>query len=527
MQGIRRSMLAMIATTGFCRAILPSEVVVLYNDADPASKQLAETYRTLRGIPQGNEVGLPMPKSSDISREEFAGQIVEPLRQEFNRKRWWKRSKDANGVLQPVENRMRVIVSMRGVPLRIRAAPKTQDGKAAANGANQPAIPADPVADHDEASVDSELALFGVDGLPTHGALQNRYFKSSASFSDASHPYMMLTARIDAASAETCERMMRDAVETEATGLWGMAYVDIANKFPQGDGWLETIAQKNRKTGVPTVVDRFAETLPKHYPMGGAAQYFGWYDWHVGGPFLHPDFRFKPGAVAVHIHSFSAEQLVNASKNWCAPLLDRGATVTVGNVYEPYLHLTHDLGILHERLLVGHSWVEACWMAMPVCSWQGVVLGDPLYRPFRHLDGSGKVREDDKPFRALRAATLRWADRADERRRALEAAAQRTSSGCLAEAIGLDLVADRHMAEAVVHFQSAKAWFGNSVDRLRQDFHIIGIDRAAGRKSLALDGLRAAKHRIGPQAEAEALQAWIDLLDPPPPPKPEARPPSR
>jgi hypothetical protein len=83
------------------------------------------------------------------------------------------------------------------------------------------------------------------------------------------------------------------------------------------------------------------------------------------------------------------------------------------------------------------------------------------------------------------------------------------------------------MAEAVVHFQSAKAWFGNSVDRLRQDFHIIGIDRAAGRKSLALDGLRAAKHRIGPQAEAEALQAWIDLLDPPPPPKPEARPPSR
>ena len=527
MRGISRLLLAVFAMTGICAAIAPSQVVVLYNDADPGSKSLADRYCELRGIARSNAVGLAMPNSADISREEYEDRIAGPLRAEFDRQRWWKRGRDANGVVQPVENRMRVIVSMRGVPLRIRATPKPQAGKDPAP-ANAPPKPVDPVAGHDEASVDSELALFGIEGLPTEGVLQNRYFKSSAPFANAGHPYLLLTARIDAASVETCERMMRDAVEAEASGLWGMAYVDIANKYPQGDEWLESIVRANRKAGIPTAVDRFGETLPKHYPMGGAAQYYGWYDWHVGGPFVHPDFRFRKGAVAVHIHSFSAEQLGNPAKNWCAPLLEKGAAVTVGNVYEPYLHLTHDLGILHDRLLAGHSWVEACWMAMPVCSWQGVVLGDPLYRPFRRLDGSGKVLDEDKPFRAWRMASERWADRADERRRQLESAAQRTSSGWLAEAIGLDLLADGRSSEAVVQFQSAKAWFATSADRLRQDFHIIGIDRAAGRKQLALDGLRAAALRLGPQPESAALQAWIDLLDPPPPPpaKPVA-PPSR
>jgi uncharacterized protein (TIGR03790 family) len=79
-------------------------------------------------------------------------------------------------------------------------------------------------------------------------------------------PFLILTARIDAASHATCERMIRDAIEAEKTGLWGMAYVDIANKFPQGDQWLETVVSET-PAGIPTVVDRFNDTLPKNYPM--------------------------------------------------------------------------------------------------------------------------------------------------------------------------------------------------------------------------------------------------------------------
>jgi uncharacterized protein (TIGR03790 family) len=170
---------------------------------------------------------------------------------------------------------------------------------------------------------------------------------------------MVLTARIDASSMATCERMIRDAVDTEISGLWGRAYVDIAKKYPMGDKWLEQIVAQNLRGGIPTVVDRFNDTLPKNYPMTQASLYYGWYDGNVSGPFLNTQFRFRKGAVAVHIHSFSAQQLSNSNQNWSAPLLERGATVTVGNVYEPYLELSHYLDILHQRLLAGHSWVEA------------------------------------------------------------------------------------------------------------------------------------------------------------------------
>ena len=250
--------------------------------------------------------------------------------------------------------------------------------------------------------------------------------------------------------------MIRDAVEVEKTGLWGMCYVDIANKFPQGDQWLEAVVRENSAVGIPTVVDRFNDTYPKNYPMADAALYFGWYDRNVGGPFLNPAFRFRKGAVAMHLHSFSAEQLTNSEKNWSGPLLERGAAVTIGNVYEPYLHFTHDFGILQQNLLAGDCWVEACWKAMPVTSWQGVVIGDPLYRPFRHLDGSGEVTDEDDDYRALRSAKLRWPRDVVERNKQLEEAAERMKSGVLAEAVALDLLADGRSAEAAARFRTAK-----------------------------------------------------------------------
>ncbi len=501
-------------------------VAILYNLADPESRKLAEFYREARGIPAENLIALEMPVTPDISRADYDAKIAEPLREEFDRRGWWRRAKDRSGVRQPVVNKIRVLVTVRGVPLRILQTPQPPpeigpDGK--------PVPQTNPFKGRDEASVDSELSMFGVEGVPMEGGLQNKYFQSEKPITGMEFPFLILTARIDAPSLSTCERMIRDAIETEKTGLWGMAYVDIANKFPQGDQWLETVARENRQAGIPTVVDRFNDTFPMHYPMGEAALYFGWYDWDVSGPFLNPAFRFRKGAVAAHLHSFSAQQLGNATQNWSGPLLEKGAAVTIGNVFEPYLHLTHDLGMLQQRLLDGHSWVEACWMAMPVTSWQGVVLGDPLYQPFGHLDGSGEVVDGDVAFRALRAAHLRWANDPSERRKQLDQAAERMRSGVVAEAAGLDCLGQGLNAEAVVRFRQAKALYPAEADKLRQDFHIIAIDRAAGRKDLAVRGLRDAETRYSTIPEALSLKGWLDILDPPPPPpadptKPPAAP---
>ncbi|NJR43432.1 MAG: TIGR03790 family protein, partial [Akkermansiaceae bacterium] len=355
-------------------AISPQSVAVIYNSKVPESKKLAETYREARGIPIENLISLELPIAADISRDDYEKKIAVPLRAEFEKRNWWKRQKDSTGMVGPVENKIRVLVMMRGVPLRIQP-------QAVANPKNHP------IEDHNEAAVDSELAMLGVETIPINGVLQNKFYQSDQSISEAKLPFLILTARIDGASFATCERMIRDALEVEKNGLWGMAYVDIANKIPEGDQWLENVVKANGPAGIPTVVDRFNDTLPKNYPMLDAAYYYGWYDWNVSGPFLNPKFKFRKGAVAMHIHSFSAEQLTDANKNWSAPLLERGAAVTIGNVYEPYLGLTHNFGIIHQRLLAGHTWVEACWMAMPVVSWQGIVLGDPLYRPCLHLNG--------------------------------------------------------------------------------------------------------------------------------------------
>jgi len=501
---------AMIAGT-HAQQLTNTEVLVLFNKSDPESARLAETYQDARSIPASQILGLEMPKKADITRAEYENSILTPLREHFTDNGWWKRSRDAQGLLLPTANRIRAIVLMRGVPLRIKPVPPKppKEGQAP---------PTDPISPRDEACVDSELALFGIESLPAKGVLKNPFYQSTKQLSESNIPFFVLTSRIDAPAYVTCKKMITDAVETEKHGLWGRAYVDIANKFPQGDKWLNEIVAQNTRMGIPTVTDRFNDTLPKNYPMTDASMYYGWYDWHVSGPFLNPGLQFRPGAVAIHLHSFSAEQLTDAHKNWCAPLLVRGAAATVGNVYEPYLDLTHHFEILHDRLLKGWTFAEAAWASMPVASWQGVVLGDPLYRPFIHINGTGGNRPEDRDFRALRAAAREWPDEADLRREKLAAAAEKLSSGTLAEGLGLEYRENKDIPNAQLWFNKAQAFYVPNADKLRQDMQLIAIERERKNNPAAITELRNARAKYGPIPESEALSGWLDILDPPPPP---------
>ncbi len=509
---LRHLSLVFLIGTATCQHLTNKDVLVLFNTADPDSGKLAEDYREARDIPADRLVGLEMPLRPDITRAEYEKSILIPLRKHFEEKSLWRRGRDPQGVLLPTSCDVRVIVLMRGVPLRIQPSPPTQEKE------GETAKPADPIADRDEASVDSELALFGVESLPAKGVLKNAFFESTRPLSRANMPYLILTSRIDAPTYGTCKRMISDAIATEKTGLWGRAYIDIANKFPQGDKWLEEIVSENQKHGIPTTVDRFNDTFPKNYPMTETSIYYGWYDWSVSGPFLNTRFIFKRGAVAIHLHSFSAQQLDDPHKNWCAPLLVRGAAATVGNVYEPYLHLTHYFDVLQDRLLDGWSFAEASWAAMPVCSWQGIVLGDPLYRPFLHLGGTGENRPEERDFRALAAASRQWPDKPTERREKLAAAAEKLSSGNLAEGLADEYLEEKDYANARIWLEKAKGFHPAKADKLRQEISLIAIDRAAGNTSAAISALRAAKEAYGHLSEAEALSGWLDILDPPPPP---------
>lgn len=490
----------------------PKAVAILYNESDPESRKLAEFYCKSRDIPAGNLIGLGMPVEQTITRQQYDTVIAAPLRKTFEYRGWWNREQDAQGVISPVSNRIQVLVIMRGVPLKIAQTPAKPDAVKSTDPQKQ-------IFDgRDEASVDSELAILGIEGVSLVGAMKNSYYAADKAIADAKFPFLLLTSRIDAPTYATCERMIRDAIEVEETGLWGMTYVDIANKFPQGDQWLEAVVKQSVEVGLPVVVDRFNPTLPSHYPMGSAAMYFGWYDRNMSGPLLNPGFRFRKGAVAMHLHSFSADQMRDAGKNWCGPLLERGAAVTLGNVYEPYLHLSHDFGILHQRLLKGYSWVEACWMSIPCASWQAVVFGDPLYQPFRHLTGTGVVKQDDLEYRAIRAAMKQWGDNPAERVAQLKAAAVRMKSGVILEAVGLESLVLGKPDVARACILQARDLYVDPADRLRQDMHRIAMERAGDRKPAAIELLRESEKRYAGIPEVAAVKGWLDILDPPPPP---------
>ncbi len=488
-------------------AVHPSKIAILYNSADPESKELAEFYAEARDIPPNQLVGLEMPKQAEITREQYNKTIADPLRQVFVDRKWMERRKMQNGKLLGSFSRMRVLVTMRGVPLKIRQSPR-------ADGKPHPDRKKQPFKGHDEASVDSELAMLPKGDYELDGAQRSLYFRSKTPIDDGAFTGIILTCRIDAPTLATCKRMITDAIKVEQSGLWGFHTIDISKKYPQGDDWLEVIVEKNLQLGLPTTVDRFRETLPLRYPLKDAACYYGWYDWNLSGPMLNPDFRFRKGAVAIHIHSFSAQQLRNPKKNWSGGLLEAGAAVTVGNVYEPYLGLSHHLDVLHERLLEGHTWVDASWMAMPALSWQGITLGDPLYRPFAHLNGSGEVLDADREYRALREAMKRWQRNPAERIRQLKQAAIRMKSGIFFEALALESLEEGDTNRAGTLFVQARELYTAKPDQLRQELHRIAMYRRAGNKDLAASNLKGLTQKYQDLPELAAVKAWLKLVTP-------------
>lgn len=498
------SWLCCTGSSAFSQNLEPSQVLVIYNQAVPESKELAEFYQTARKIPADQVLGLTLPEQQDISRKEYETALQNPLREHFTKNAWWKRGKDKSGIMQPVENRIRAIVLMRGVPLRIK--PEPIDAARAKLPAQQQMITTD------QASVDSELSLFGVELPSSHGWVQNAFYDSKRTLTKANLPHLVMVNRIDASSHEICKRMISDAVETEKHGLWGRAYIDIGNKFPQGDEWLEKIVSQNLELGIPTLTDRFNETLPHNYPMTEAAAYYGWYERNVDGPFLNPAFKFRPGAIAFHIHSFSAEQLSNPNLNWSAALLSRGAAATVGNVYEPFLHNSHHLSILHDRLIKGWTFAEASNAAIAVHSWQAIALGDPLYRPFIHLEGTGEVRKEDRDFRALRAAVREWPKDEILRLEKLSQAQRSLSSGNIAESLAHQFIAKKDIFNAQIWLKQARESYQESPDKLRQDLQLVAIERSNNQPAKALQLLRSAKTTYNGIPEAEALSKWLEIV---------------
>jgi uncharacterized protein (TIGR03790 family) len=266
------------------------------------------------------------------------------------------------------------LVVCRGTPLRIDHDPTQLSDDLAKK------IPAQ--SRTNQGAVDSELSLLAWGNYEVNGFIHNPLFAGEDSRAPNAR-LVLKVARLDGPTFADARGLVTSALAAERDGLLGRYYVDLRGPHPDGDRWLESAQQQLEGLGFEGDVDRTFGTFGPAARFDAPVLYFGWYAENLDGPFAREGFRFPPGAIAEHIHSYSAHTLRSAAEGWCGPLVARGVTATVGNVFEPYLQYVHRPDLLLQALARGDTLGDAAYFALPVLSWQAVLIGDPLYRPFK------------------------------------------------------------------------------------------------------------------------------------------------
>jgi uncharacterized protein (TIGR03790 family) len=375
-----------------------NEVVVIYNTRVRGSESVADYYAKVRNVPKKQIFGFSLTANETMSRDEFRDAFQLPLARRLEYDGLWQFSSVTNVATngeQLVERRLvsskiRYAVLCYGVPLKIAPDPNLHETFPQGTPSQW---------QRNEAAVDSELTWLPLvdNNITLAGPMQNWvYGTTNESWLNPTNGILMVT-RLDGPTPEIARGLVDKAIEAERNGLWGRAYFDlrgnVSPNYKLGDDWIRSAAEICREFGFETVTDEKPETFPASFPMSHIAIYEGWYDENASGPFALPKVEFMPGAFAYHLHSFSAATLRSTTEHWAGPLLAKGATCTMGCVYEPYLQATPNLTIFTGRFLDnGFTFGEAAWAAQPALSWQTTVVGDPLYRPFgkspmeRHIE---------------------------------------------------------------------------------------------------------------------------------------------
>lgn len=361
---------------------LAARVVILANAREPESVALAEFYAAQRGIPAANIVALPLPGDEGITWRQFIDQVWQPLQDELYRRGWLEGTPstllDRYGRKRYAftNHRLSFLVTCRGVPLRIFEDPALPP----------PTVRLDGQFKKTEGAVDSELSLLAWGNYDPVGPLPNPLFAHTGPQTlDAA--LVIKVSRLDGPTWEDARRLVTSALAGERAGPAGRYYVDLGGPHPEGDTWLKRAEATLRELGLAGAVESTPATFAADAPFDRPLFYFGWYAADCTGPFLQPGFAFPPGAVAEHIHSYSAQTLRSATSGWVGPLVARGVTATVGNVFEPDLNLLHRPDLLVAALARGQNFGDAAYYALPALSWQAIAVGDPLYRPFRPAAG--------------------------------------------------------------------------------------------------------------------------------------------
>lgn len=414
------SAFALVALCAPAAALEPKDVWLVVNKNVPASREVADHYIAKRGVPKGNVVELDLPKVEDIARTEYDAKFVAPLR----------------AALKPHKDAAKVLLTTYCVPLRVgRVLPNAEEQKelatlrpelaearkklaelekkdkdkqadakelAAARAEVNKLQARERVLTHaeSEASVDSELMCLWWPEYELVRWQMNPRFRFAPEGAKR-NPAVLLVSRLDGPTPAIAKRLVDDAIATEKDGLKGKAVIDARGfKFDpkskdRGTGYdgydtsMREAAEHLKAAGLDIELDDKPEVL-KPGAAKGVALYCGWYS--------HANFvdccEYERGAVAWHLASSEAVTLRNeGSKVWCPNLLKKGACATLGPVAEPYTVGFPKPAEFFGLLACGDRTLVECYAdSMLFCSWMTVLVGDPLYTPFK---GRGKLKPDD------------------------------------------------------------------------------------------------------------------------------------
>jgi len=245
------------------------------------------------------------------------------------------------------------------------------------------------------AAVDSELSLILRSQHQRVGWLPNPFYTiyNQWSYIKFLRKATIMVARLDASTPELAKRLVDDAIEIENKGLDGVFYIDArglssddnernGKDYDRFDRYLFNLHDVVKKYGSMPVVINDKPELFQDGDCPDAALYCGWYSLaeYVDA------FKWQKGAVGFHIASGEAKTLKKADSNvWCKRMIEDGVAATLGPVREPYLASFPRPDIFFPLLMTGKvPLLEVYYRTLPHLSWRQILIGDPLYTPFKN-----------------------------------------------------------------------------------------------------------------------------------------------
>ncbi len=386
-------------------ALEPNQILVIANRDNVQSEKIAQYYSVKRNVPRSNVLSLPLGNSLNdtISRVNYEKLLAEPIRNKLS---------DPN-----FTGKIRCLLTTYGVPIKVGARGKLknyddklleleklmQHGKTrleqlktvhtfdsakqikeATAGLARVESAIDWINGKEtNASVDSELAMLQFGDYELY-RWQPNALKDASEWDNKT----LMVSRLDGPSENIAVGLIDKAVSAEKTGLRGTAYFDSRgrakddniNSYGYFDQSIRDSAELIKLRTNFFVKEETTERLFGCDECPQAALYCGWYSLKK----YIDSFTFVEGAVGYHIASWEAVNLRDPnSTQWCPSMLKHGITATIGAVAEPYLHAFPKPDMFFAELINGSCLVEAYYRTNPFNSWQLVLIGDPLYRPFK------------------------------------------------------------------------------------------------------------------------------------------------